>query len=240
MSLMPFHLAIPVHDLPAARRFYGEVFGLSEGRSAEHWVDFDFFGHQLVIHQHPQTDSQRHAGSNPVDGHDVPVPHFGVVLAWDDWHALAERLKQRGTRFVIEPYIRFKARSASRPRCFSSTPAATRWSSRASATWASCSPSEIAGAPPGGCAYCAQSVQNSSAAQLDCSSGRLDVAHSFLRTTLPSGASLNRSGGGLAGFALVVPSRSGLKACSRSPRRSSRVAEEARAGVRARMSRRTR
>ncbi len=67
MSLMPFHLAIPVHDLPAARRFYGEVFGLSEGRSAEHWVDFDFFGHQLVIHQHPQTDSQRHAGSNPVD-----------------------------------------------------------------------------------------------------------------------------------------------------------------------------
>ncbi|VFT45262.1 ring-cleaving dioxygenase [Pseudomonas aeruginosa] len=61
MSLMPFHLAIPVHDLPAARRFYGEVFGLSEGRSAEHWVDFDFFGHQLVIHQHPQTDSQRHA-----------------------------------------------------------------------------------------------------------------------------------------------------------------------------------
>ena len=107
MSLMPFHLAIPVHDLPAARRFYGEVFGLSEGRSAEHWVDFDFFGHQLVIHQHPQTDSQRHAGSNPVDGHDVPVPHFGVVLAWDDWHALAERLKQRGTRFVIEPYIRF-------------------------------------------------------------------------------------------------------------------------------------
>ncbi|MFU3618248.1 VOC family protein [Pseudomonas paraeruginosa] len=108
MSLMPFHLAIPVHDLPAARRFYGEVFGLSEGRSAEHWVDFDFFGHQLVIHQHPQTDSQRHAGSNPVDGYDVPVPHFGVVLAWDDWHALAERLKQRGTRFVIEPYIRFK------------------------------------------------------------------------------------------------------------------------------------
>jgi len=105
---MPFHLAIPVHDLPAARRFYGEVFGLSEGRSAEHWVDFDFFGHQLVIHQHPQTDSQRHAGSNPVDGHDVPVPHFGVVLAWDDWHALAERLQQRGTRFVIEPYIRFK------------------------------------------------------------------------------------------------------------------------------------
>ncbi|WP_134600651.1 VOC family protein [Pseudomonas aeruginosa] len=92
MSLMPFHLAIPVHDLPAARRFYGEVFGLSEGRSAEHWVDFDFFGHQLVIHQHPQTDSQRHAGSNPVDGHDVPVPHFGVVLAWDDWHALDERL----------------------------------------------------------------------------------------------------------------------------------------------------
>lgn len=122
MSLMPFHLAIPVHDLPAARRFYGEVFGLSEGRSAEHWVDFDFFGHQLVIHQHPQTDSQRHAGSNPVDGHDVPVPHFGVVLAWDDWHALAERLQQRGTRFVIEPYIRFKGQVGEQATLFSSTP----------------------------------------------------------------------------------------------------------------------
>lgn len=108
MSLSPFHLAIPVHDLPAARRFYGEVFGLKEGRSAEHWVDFDFYGHQLVIHEHPQMPYQEQAGTNPVDGHDVPVPHFGIVLQWDQWEALAERLKSCGTKFVIEPYIRFK------------------------------------------------------------------------------------------------------------------------------------
>lgn len=108
MQLAPFHLAIPVHDLPAARRFYGEVFGLAEGRSSAQWVDFDFFGHQLVIHEHPPTTSQLVAHTNPVDGHDVPVPHFGVVLAWEDWEALAERLQRLGTRFVIEPYVRFK------------------------------------------------------------------------------------------------------------------------------------
>ena len=108
MSLSPFHLAIPVHDLSAARRFYGQVLGLSEGRSSTQWVDFDFFGHQLVIHEHPQTPSQQAAHTNPVDGHDVPVPHFGVVLPWDDWHALAERLRGQGVDFVIEPYIRFK------------------------------------------------------------------------------------------------------------------------------------
>jgi extradiol dioxygenase family protein len=108
MPLSPFHLAIPVYDLPAARRFYGEVFGLSEGRSSTQWVDFDFFGHQLVIHEHPKTPSQAHAHTNPVDGHDVPVPHFGVVMRWPDWEALAERLKSRGVEFVIEPYVRFK------------------------------------------------------------------------------------------------------------------------------------
>ena len=108
MTLSPFHLAIPVHDLPAARAFYGEVFGLPEGRSSDHWVDFDFFGHQLVIHEHPKTASQEHAHTNAVDGHDVPVPHFGVVLPWQDWEALAARLAARGTRFVIEPYVRFK------------------------------------------------------------------------------------------------------------------------------------
>ena len=108
MSLSPFHLAIPVHDLPAARAFYGEVFGLEEGRSSEHWVDFDFFGHQLVIHEHPKMPYQDNAHTNAVDGHDVPVPHFGVVLGWDDWEALAERLRGRGTEFVIEPYVRFQ------------------------------------------------------------------------------------------------------------------------------------
>ncbi len=108
MSLSPFHLAIPVWDLPAARRFYGEVFGLSEGRSDTQWVDFDFFGHQLVIHEHPRMPSQEHAHTNAVDGHAVPVPHFGVVLPMDQWEALAKRLRAAGVQFVIEPYIRFK------------------------------------------------------------------------------------------------------------------------------------
>lgn len=108
MSLSPFHLAIPVYDLAAARNFYGEVFGLSEGRSSEQWVDFDFYGHQLVIHEHPQTASQQQAHTNAVDGHNVPVPHFGVVLEWNQWEALSERLRARNTKFVIEPGIRFK------------------------------------------------------------------------------------------------------------------------------------
>ncbi|MFS2124875.1 VOC family protein [Pseudomonas sp. Pseusp97] len=108
MALSPFHLAIPVHDLALARRFYGEVFGLAEGRSSAQWVDFDFFGHQLVIHEHPRTASQEAAHTNAVDGHDVPVPHFGVVLPWEDWERLAQRLRERGTQFVIEPHVRFQ------------------------------------------------------------------------------------------------------------------------------------
>lgn len=108
MSLSPFHLAIPVDDLPAARAFYAEVLGLEEGRSSQQWVDFNFYGHQLVIHSHPKTEVQRQANSNPVDGHDVPVPHFGIVLEWQQWEHLAERLKGHGIDFVIEPYIRFK------------------------------------------------------------------------------------------------------------------------------------
>ncbi|QAY93316.1 MULTISPECIES: VOC family protein [Pseudomonas] len=108
MSLSPFHLAIPVYNLAGARTFYGEVFGLEEGRSSTQWVDFNFYGHQLVIHEHPKTASQESVHSNPVDGHDVPVPHFGIILGWEQWEALAERLKSFGTEFVIEPYIRFK------------------------------------------------------------------------------------------------------------------------------------
>ncbi|MNG46451.1 Glyoxalase-like domain protein [compost metagenome] len=110
MSLAPFHLAIPVYDLPAARNFYGQAFGLEEGRSSDHWVDFNFFGHQLVIHEHPKMDYQEKVISNSVDGHDVPAPHFGVILGWEDWEILADRLKSLGTKFVIEPYIRFKGK----------------------------------------------------------------------------------------------------------------------------------
>lgn len=105
MSLQPFHLAIPVRDLTEARRFYGEVLGLPEGRSAAHWVDFDLMGHQLVIHHAPG-----HAGTaafNPVDGESVPVPHFGVVLDMASWQALAGRLREAGVTFEIEPTIRF-------------------------------------------------------------------------------------------------------------------------------------
>ena len=106
----PFHLAIPVADLAKSRQFYGEVLGCAEGRSAEHWVDFNFFGHQLVIHQKPATEISEKPIANPVDGHDVPVPHFGVVLDWDDWEALAASLKEKNIEFVIEPYIRFKGK----------------------------------------------------------------------------------------------------------------------------------
>jgi uncharacterized protein len=101
----PFHLAIPVHDLGAARRFYGELFKCAEGRSAADWVDFDFFGHQLVAHLDP-TRNPLHF--NVVDGEDVPVPHFGLVLDWDEWHVLSTRLREAQVRFVIEPGIRFQ------------------------------------------------------------------------------------------------------------------------------------
>jgi uncharacterized protein len=103
--MQPFHLAIPVHDLAAARAFYGQTLGCAEGRSSDEWVDFDFFGHQLVTHLDPQAHAPRH--HNKVDGHEVPVPHFGMVLEWRVWHQLAERLRAGGTRFVIEPGIRF-------------------------------------------------------------------------------------------------------------------------------------
>ncbi|MDB2408423.1 glyoxalase [Crocinitomicaceae bacterium] len=104
----PFHLAIPVKDLKVMRSFYKEVLGCTEGRSAEHWVDFNLFGHQLVIHQKSDFDVSNKSISNPVDGHDVPVPHFGVVLEWDVWTKLADDLKEKKIEFVIEPYIRFK------------------------------------------------------------------------------------------------------------------------------------
>ncbi|MEL6122316.1 MAG: VOC family protein [Bacteroidota bacterium] len=106
-ALRPFHLAIPVSDLAAARRFYRDVIGCSEGRSDEHWVDFNFYGHQLVIHYKPK-DETPEIHHNRVDGHDVPIPHFGVVLTMTDWKELAAKLEGQGVTFVIEPYIRFE------------------------------------------------------------------------------------------------------------------------------------
>ena len=105
-ALPPFHLAFPVHDLAAARAFYGGTLGCAEGRSAASWIDFDLYGHQIVAHLDPARISAD-TMSNPVDGHDVPVPHFGVVLGWEEWHALAARLEAAGTVFGIEPHIRF-------------------------------------------------------------------------------------------------------------------------------------
>ncbi len=104
--ITPFHLAFPVHDLDAARSFYGGVLGCREGRSAETWVDFDLYGHQIVAHLAGQPS--RSAVESEVDGHRVPVPHFGVILTMDQWQALAERLRRAGIRFVIEPYVRFE------------------------------------------------------------------------------------------------------------------------------------
>ncbi len=103
----PFHLAIPVHDLKAARAFYGGLLRCAEGRSSEQWIDFNLYGHQLVCHVVDGAEAVRPSGSNPVDGHDVPVPHFGVVLDMGDWNALAERLRAAGISFVIEPHQRF-------------------------------------------------------------------------------------------------------------------------------------
>ncbi|WP_326523667.1 VOC family protein [Sphingomonas sp.] len=106
MTLRPFHLAFPVHDLAAARDFYGRVMGCAEGRSSDQWIDFDFYGHQIVTHLDPA--AQPVAVENAVDGHHVPVPHFGIVLTMADWQSLADRLTAAGTMFGIAPYIRFR------------------------------------------------------------------------------------------------------------------------------------
>ena len=121
MSLPPFHLAFPVDDLAAARRFYGELLGCSEGRSAQQWVDFDLRGHQIVAHLAPEAVRSR--ASNPVDGDDVPVPHFGLVLTIDDWRALADRLTAAGTQFVIEPTVRFAGTAGEQATMFVLDPA---------------------------------------------------------------------------------------------------------------------
>jgi extradiol dioxygenase family protein len=122
-ELTPFHIAFPVDDLDAARRFYGGVLGCPEGRSAEgEWIDFDLFGHQIVAHLVADRRAAV-AGHNPVDGHDVPVPHFGVVLDLPRWKALAGRLQGAGVRFVIEPYVRFEGEVGEQATMFFMDPA---------------------------------------------------------------------------------------------------------------------
>ncbi|HSI52378.1 MAG: VOC family protein [Ramlibacter sp.] len=114
--LSPFHLAFPVNDLAQARRFYGEMLGCPEGRSSDEWVDFNFYGHQIVAHLAPEATGG--AQLNAVDGHGVPVRHFGIVLPMADWESLAERLKSLAVKFVIEPYIRFKGQPGEQATMF--------------------------------------------------------------------------------------------------------------------------
>tara|TARA_B110000014_G_C19851531_1_gene441216 strand:+ start:38 stop:457 length:420 start_codon:yes stop_codon:yes gene_type:complete len=116
----PFHLAIQVHDLKQAREFYGTILGCSEGRSAATWIDFNLYGHQLVCHLNRDMELQTH--SNAVDEHDVPVPHFGVVLNMDDWEELAHRLRDQKVDFIIEPYIRFEDQPGKQGTMFFSDP----------------------------------------------------------------------------------------------------------------------
>ncbi len=119
-ELAPFHLAFPVDDLQRARHFYGAVLGCAEGRSSAQWIDFNFFGHQIVTHLTPEKIIPQH---NPVDGHAVPVPHFGVVLDWDAFHAFAARIVAAGVAFLIAPCIRFRGQAGEQATMFFLDPA---------------------------------------------------------------------------------------------------------------------
>lgn len=120
-TITPFHVAIPVHNLEECRTFYREVLGCEEGRSSDHWVDFNLFGHQVVIHYKPKSGEGLH--TNPVDGKDVPVPHYGVVLPWDTFQSFAGELRDKGVSFVIEPYIRFEGQVGEQATMFFLDPA---------------------------------------------------------------------------------------------------------------------
>ena len=123
-NLQPFHLAFPVADLDQARAFYGELMQCPEGRSCAQWIDFNFFGHQIVAHlaPHATPNALNKITSNPVDGHNVPVPHFGVVLAMAQWTQLAQRLQAHGVSFGIEPHIRFKGQVGEQATMFFKDP----------------------------------------------------------------------------------------------------------------------
>ncbi|MCK0160585.1 VOC family protein [Allomuricauda sp. F6463D] len=120
-NLTPFHVAVPVHNLDECRTFYRDVLGCKEGRSADQWVDFNFFGHQFVIHYKPMSQESTH--TNPVDGKNVPVPHYGVVLPWDVFQTFSKELIAKGIDFVIEPYIRFKGEPGEQATMFFLDPA---------------------------------------------------------------------------------------------------------------------
>ena len=120
MTHAPFHLAFPVSDLPATRRFFVDVLGCEVGRTDDLWIDFDFYGHQLSAHLRPEECQT--ARTNDVDGDDVPVRHFGLVLPWDEWHALAERLTEKAVEFLIEPHTRFEGEPGEQATMFVSDP----------------------------------------------------------------------------------------------------------------------
>jgi len=121
-KLAPFHIAIPVHNLAECRTFYRDILNCEEGRSSDHWVDFNLFGHQLVIHYKPKAEhDDDHA--NEVDGKHVPVPHFGVVLPWEQFQSFAEDLTTKGIKFIIEPYIRFEGEVGEQATMFFKDPA---------------------------------------------------------------------------------------------------------------------
>jgi len=119
-QLSPFHLAFPVDDLTAARAFWGGIMGCPEGRCSDHWIDFDFYGHQIVAHLAPVAEDR---AANPVDGHEVPVPHFGIVLSMEEWKALAARLQKAGVDFAIAPHIRFAGQTGEQATMFFRDPA---------------------------------------------------------------------------------------------------------------------
>ena len=121
-TITPFHIAIPVHNLTECRTFYREVLGCQEGRSSDHWVDFDLFGHQVVIHYKPKTTGND-LHTNAVDGKDVPVPHYGVVLPWETFEEFSLSLKKKGVKFIIEPYVRFKGEIGEQATMFFLDPA---------------------------------------------------------------------------------------------------------------------
>jgi extradiol dioxygenase family protein len=117
-TLTPFHVAVPVYDLEEARTFYREVLGCSEGRTSDIWTDFNLFGHQFVIHLKPRPADEAKHHFNPVDGHDVPVPHYGVVLEWNHWHEFELRLRSHNIKFIIEPGIRFAGKPGEQATMF--------------------------------------------------------------------------------------------------------------------------